>query len=227
MIEHIYFLIHPVHEPERYESVLKMIKKYNITNYTLFTHLWGCNITPEMRNKYVKTDTSMKYHNRTMDANPLSNGEISLFLNHIECLQIIKRTYTNGLFLVCESDAIFRDHFWENLSRVIELSKQYPDYDIINIGGGNGHDLPVSKPIQSELDLYKEKRNRAAEGIIWNYRGILNFLDYYEKTCDIDAPIDCKMDVYSEFIGGFNIYWAHPPLIFQGSVHGQFKSLLR
>lgn len=226
MIDHIFFLVNPKYEPERYKSIIEIIKTHKLTNYTIFTHTWGCDITETIRSSCTKTDTSMRFHGRTMDKSPLSNGEISLFLNHIACLRNIRKFFTDGLFLLFESDVLLNDNFNENLEKVIKMSKNYA-WDIINIGEGNAVDLPKSRPIENSLQLYNEKRNRCTEGILWNYKAIVKFLDYYEKTCDIDGPIDTKMDVFSEFVGGFDIYWAHPPLVYQGSVRNVFRSLLR
>ena len=227
MIIHTYFLCNKEKEPDRYNSLVKQIKELDINNYSFFSYIWGDEITSELRNKWVKSDTSMRYHNRDMITKPLSNGEISLFLNHIECLKQIKENYQSGYFLICESDVIFKDNFNNNLNTIFNLINNKNDIDIINIGSGNGIDLPKSEPIKSELALYKEKINRCTEGIIWTYNGVCKFLEYFEKTLDIDGPIDTKMDVFSEHIGGFNIYWVHPSLVYQGSVIGIFKSILR
>jgi len=226
MIHHTFFLVHPKYEPERYLSILGAIQRQKIENYTIFSHTWGCDITESMRTALVKSDTSMRYHGRTMDTHPLTNGEISLFLNHIECLQTIRKSFRSGNFLLLESDVLFQDNFESNIKKVLDMSKECT-WDIINIGEGNAIDLPKSRPIENSLQLYHEKRNRCTEGILWNYSAVVKFLEYYEKTCDIDGPIDTKMDVFSEFVGGFEIYWAHPPLVYQGSVRNIFRSLLR
>lgn len=228
MVDHIFFLVNPGYEPERYKSVIEIVQNQKFSNYTLFTHTWGCEITESMRSHHCKTDTTMRYHGRNMETNPLSNGEISLFLNHIECLRNIRSSFSEGLFLIFESDVLLNDNFEENLKKVITMSRNYT-WDIINIGEGNAADLPKSRPIENSLQLYHEKINRCSEGILWNYNAVEKFLDYYEKTCDVDGPIDTKMDVFSEFVGGFDIYWAQPPLVYQGSVRCShiFPSFLR
>jgi GR25 family glycosyltransferase involved in LPS biosynthesis len=227
MITHNYFLCNKDKEPDRYQSLVEQIKELGLENYSFFTYIWGDEITPEIRSKWAKTDTTMRYHGRNMNDKPLSDGEISLFLTHIECLRSIRASYTSGLFCIFESDALFYPSYSKKLERVIELTKDKNDIDIINIGSGNGRDKPKSQPINTILSLYKEKINRGTDAIIWTYKGVCNFLDYFDKTSDIDGPIDTKMDVYSEYIGGFNIHWAHPPLVYQGSISGKFKQSIR
>lgn len=220
-----FFIVNPKYEEDRYNNLLKLIKENNISNYSFIANTWGCDITPELRNILTKTDTAMKYHGRNMIDYPLSNGEISLFLNHVESLRKIRDTYSNGIFLIFESDIIFYDNFKGKIKEVIELSTKV-DWDIINIGRGNGNDIPKSEPIKPGLNLYKEKRNRFSEGILWNYKGVCKFLSYFEETNDIDAPIDCKMDYYSDILGIFDLYWAEPGLVWQKSAMGILPSHL-
>ena len=96
----------------------------------------------------------------------------------------------------------------------------------MNIGEGACNQLPRDR-IEGNLDIYKETINRCAEGIIWNYKSICKFLDLFGETTDIDSPIDTKMDYYSEIKKCFNIFWSHPPLLYQGSVKRIFNSYLR
>jgi GR25 family glycosyltransferase involved in LPS biosynthesis len=226
MLRHIYFICNKEEENDRFVSLMNQINNLNIENYSIFHHIWKTQITPEFREKWVKTDTTMKYHGRNMLTNPLTNGEISLFLNHIECLREIRKNYKDGYFCIFESDAIFSENFNDNLIKVLDIAKEKSDVDIINIGCGSNQ-TPKSQPLKNELSLYLEKINKCTEGIIWTYKGVCNFLDYFDKTSDIDGPIDTKMDVYSEYIGGFNIYWAHPPLLYQGSLTGTFNTTVR
>ena len=55
-----------------------------------------------------------------MEKNPLSNGEISLFLNHLECLKNIKNTFNDGIFIILESDVIFKPNFNEDIIKIVK-----------------------------------------------------------------------------------------------------------
>jgi GR25 family glycosyltransferase involved in LPS biosynthesis len=218
MIQNIYFIVHKEKEPERYKSILNIIDKFGFKNYSILKQLWASDITYDMRRNLCKTNRTSLLHGRI---HPLSNGEISLFLNYISCLKEIRETYTDGYFIIFESDILLNSNFNAELEKVLELAKNNNDWDIINIGSGQQE---VPENIIPGLHLYKAKRNRCAEGIIWKYSAVCKFLDYVK---DIDGPIDTKMDVFCEFDGGFNIYWAHPPLVYQGSKCGVFQSYLR
>lgn len=231
----LYFLCNKYKEPDRYNLLLKQINQTNLCNYEFFNYIWGNQITPELRKKYCKTDYTMTFHGRSMITKPLSNGEISLFLNHIECLRKIRRDYSEGLFLIMESDVIFQDvnNFNSQLNDLFNSIKMLDnEWDIINIGNTkpwfNNKKYYKNIPVCiNNIQFYKEKINRCTEAIVWNYKSVCKFLDYYEVNEDIDGPIDTKMDVFSEFMGSFNIYWNEPTFITQGSTIGIFKTLLR
>ena len=224
MLTKSFFLCNKEKEPLRYESLTQQINQIGINNYSIVSYIWSDEITPELRTFYCRTDTCMRYHGRNMISYPLLNTEISLFLNHISCLRYIKQNYNNGYFAIFESDVLFYNNYLNNINTILEQASYKNDIDIINIGEGNSRILPCSEPIHKELHIYKEKTNKFTEGIIWTYKGVCNFLDHFDKTSDIDGPIDTRIHIYSEIYGGFNIYWAYPPLVYQGSISGKFKS---
>lgn len=232
-----FVIISKENERERYRNFLTQVVKYKlheILNIHYFKHCWKTDITEEIRKKYCKSDWTMRKHGRNMKDKPLTNGEISLFFNHIECLKKIRKEYSDGNFIIFESDVLFRDIFNVNIRTVLNQIPNINNWDIINIGDGTrdymkkymGH--PKTKPIEiGNNKYYKENINCCIEGIIWNYNSICKFLNYYEQKEDIDGPIDTKMDVLSTYIGGFNIYWLEPSLVSQGSMLKIFKSTVR
>jgi hypothetical protein len=229
----IYFLCNKDKEPDRYNFLIKQIDNLNLQNYEFFNYIWGTDITDTIRKKYCKSDYTMHLHGRSMITNPLSNGEISLFLNYIECLRKIRKEYINGIFIIMESDVIFYDDFNKNLMKLLNSIKLLnTEWDIINIGNTKSwfkidqcyKNTPI---IINNIKFYKEKINRCAEAIIWNYQSVCKFLDYFDEKTDIDGPIDTKIDVLSDFLGRFNIYWNEPTFITQGSICNIFKTSLR
>ena len=222
-----FIICNPIKERFRYFNLVKQIKENSINFHKcqIFNYIWGDQITPEVRSKYCKSDYSMRFHNRNMKQNPLTNGEISLFINHIECLRKIRKEYTSGNFLILESDVIFCKDFNFYFEKVLDSCKNINDWDIINIGYGTRYFLikkkgyPKSEPIiLNDLKFYKEDINCCIEGLIWNYKSICKFLDYFEKDEDIDSPFDTKIDIYSQIKKEFNIYWCCPCLVKQGSM---------
>tara|TARA_X000000368_G_scaffold390004_1_gene352890 strand:+ start:135 stop:854 length:720 start_codon:yes stop_codon:yes gene_type:complete len=232
-----FVIISKRNETERYKFFLTQVinnKLYDFLNIHYFNHCWKTDITSEIREKYCKSDWTMKKHGRNMKDKPLTNGEISLFLNWIFCLKQIRETYREGNFLILESDAIFANNFNEqNISKILKDINLIENLDILNIGEGvpnyfKKFGYPKTKPITiNDTNYYKENLNRCTEAIIWKYKSICKFLDYFEKKNDIDGPIDTKMDVLSAFVGGFNIFWPKDYLIRQGSNLKLYNSTIR
>jgi hypothetical protein len=232
-----FVIISKKNEPERYKIFLKQVinnKLYDFLNIHYFNYCWKSDITPEIREKYCKSDWTMQKHSRNMNDKPLTNGEISLFLNWIFCLKKIRETYSEGNFLILESDAIFINNFNEQrISKILTDINSIENLDILNIGEGlphyfKIHGFPKTKPIIKNNDkYYKENINRCTEAIIWKYKSICKFLDYFEKKNDIDGPIDTKIDVLSTYVGGFNIFWPKDYLIRQGSNLKLYNSTIR
>ena len=222
MVHQIYFIVHQEREPDRYDALIKSIKYLNLQNYKIMAPCWSTDITPELRKGRAYSFRAMNLHGRPQQygAPELNGGELSLALNHLACLEDIRKNNTEGTFIIFESDVMFANNFKESLVRVEDLAKTV-DWGIINIGQGEGN---VPPNVQPGLNLYRAHGNRCSEGIMWNYKSVCKFLDYCKV---IDGPIDCKIDVFTQYDGGPPIYWAHPPLVAQGSIHKVFKSHLR
>ena len=229
----IYFICNKDKENDRYSFLIKQIDNVNLKNYEFFNYIWKTDITDNIRKEYCKSDYTMKLHGRSIITNPLSNGEISLFLNYIECLRKIRNEYVDGIFIIMESDVIFGDDFNKNLIELLNSIKLLnTEWDIINIGNikqwFNKEKYYKNNPIIiNNIKFYKENINRCAEAIIWNYKSVCKFLDYFDEKKDIDGPIDTKIDVLSEYLGRFNIYWNEPTFITQGSICNIFDTTLR
>ena len=219
----IFFLCNKLKEPERYISLLKQITDNNITNYEIVSYYWSDDITTEFKKEWVKTDTAMITHGRPMTTHPLTNGEISLFMNYLTCLKNIRDSNTHGLFFIFESDVIFKGDFFKHVNELIDIVRNRDDWDIVNIGEGACNQLARER-VEGRFDIYRERINRCAEGILWSYNGICKFIETFSLTNDIDGPIDTKMDYFSTDMNALNIFWSHPPLVFQGSVKRIFKS---
>ena len=210
---HIYIIINTEKEKDRLMHLQKQLLEHELSNITLFCKFWKTDITENFINKYKCSEK-------------LNNGEISLFLNHIECLKEIKSKYSDGIFIILESDVIFLDNFKNNIEEIIESSKGLKEWDIINIGAGNvGNKYKKvskmkEKNVINNIKFVKTNINRCAEALIWNYNSICKFIDIFEKDPIIRNPIDVAYNI-------LNIYWTIPYICEQGSFKRIFDSHLR
>ena len=160
----------------------------------------------------------------------ISNAEISLYINHIEILKKIKNEYSDGIFLILESDAyVFPGMKFNSqiLTELINISNKLDNWDIINIGGAcidifSTQGYPKTNGIKiNDFIFYNENRLICIEGLIWNYKSICKFFDLYNDYNNknnniIFEPIDVLLDNLCEK-KYLNLYWTTPCLLKQGS----------
>ncbi len=224
-------------EIKRFDFLIKQINELELNSfldiYFLDNFTWGDEIEISTIQNLCKTDKSMKKHGRSIKKSPLRPSEISLFLNHIKCLEYANENFNENC-LILESDVIFKDNIIINLKKIIEYSNELNDWNIINIGDGhkkhmekNGY--PKSSPqIINNYKFYKENINRCTEAIFWNINSIKTILNLFYKEQDINGPFDTYLDVFSnDPANNFNIYWSEYTIAEQGSINKMFKSFLR
>jgi len=224
----IFIICNPKYEKDRYNYLQQEINKFNL-DVTYFQHIWGTEITNDIRMKHCKSDFTMKrFANRSMIKSPLSNSELSLFINHVECLKFIHEKFKDKQqcnFIIFESDIRFKKDFITRLSNIINCLSNIPDWDIIDIGEGFRHGMlhyPKNKPILVNNEYFSlEDRTSCTEAFIWNYKSVSKFVSYFKKNNSIDAPFDVKLDHINI---PFNIFWLHNTLVYQGSIHGEYSS---
>ena len=228
-------------EPERFKNgqiqINKLIKeseKILKININWFFYIWKDEITEDIRKKYCKTDNSMRNHNRFMKTYPLYTGEISLVLNHVNCLKKIRELYTNHYHLILESDFILDENFLEKMNSLLNfIHNNNINFNIINIGQGL---RPFHKPkllgetlkIDDNFRIEKVKDNSCSEAILWNIDSINRFLQYFDIEEDINGPWDVLLDeLKNTFSQNFDIHMTFPSIVSQGSIKNIYKSKIR
>lgn len=225
-------------ESERFDYLNKQIKTLGIDTFLEIKILdnltWSDDITDNFITTMCKTDKSMIQHGRTMSKKPLSKAEISLFMNHLNCLEYIVKNVDNENCLILESDIIFKRGIRNNLFLIRDISKRLKNWDIINIGEGQeiymkSLGYPKTTPyIIDGYKMYPENISRCAEAIYWNYHSISKILSKFYLEKDINGPFDTYLDVFSSIeYNNFNIYWSENTSFVQGSIKRLFKSHLR
>jgi glycosyl transferase family 25 len=159
-----------------------------------------------------------------------SSPAISLFLKHIFCYHEITNKYDYALIL--EDDAIFQNHFKERLDYYV---RQLPnDWDMLFIGDACNLHIPYDIVSKSNMNVFK----KCLEPTFWGGNGATRCTDSYliSKKCAtkiidfinnkiIDNAIDWWLnDVCRKY--NFNVYWAEPTIISQGSQNGMYKSTI-
>lgn len=204
----------------------KLIKR----KYIISIQLNKFNLAHEFISNHGKE--SLTLDERKMFRN-ISDGEMSVALHHIECYKrIVEENIDYALIL--EDDIVICNNFREILERYI---KELPsDWDMLFIGDGCGLHIEKNLLIPGK-HIYK--KNNENNGQI--HEGATRCLDSYliSNKCakiiteklklpnyTILAPADLWMNCVIRN-NNFNVYWAEPTIVTQGSEKGVYKSSLR
>jgi len=239
-IEKTFFISSPNFEPERFERLNYTFTNLGLKNYNMgficptYKHM----ITDTIMAQYVKKDLVKKSRYIGM-----KKSEISLFLNYKSVLEDIYTNYSDGLFLIFESDVfIINDNMNKFEDFINTLYNKRNDWDLIHIGSDLVNNqyftkpycdcrlpyrdmvthLPVSyiEDISSESDRFRFVRKfhtRCCDSFLWNYKGIEKFLNYMNKNIYYEAPFDYYLTNFLENDTGFKHYWSLDTFFFQGS----------
>jgi hypothetical protein len=192
-------------------------------------------ITPEIMAKYVTDDSVKKLRPLGM-----KKSEISLFLNYKATLEHIRRNYSEGLFFVFESDIIGIAEKVSDLDAfVTDMFLKKDRWDLIHIGqdfqGSDYFGKPYcEKPkthftdkyiedLTTEKDkhrIFRRTNPRCMDSILWNYTGIVKFLDYMNTNPYYNLPLDHYIMDYMETHLEFKQYWSMDTFFIQASNFG-------
>jgi len=210
-------------EPERYTSISSQLLDNNFQQFLIKYSLPTYYDTIESTLLYKKINVN---HSKYLISNKkeLSLREISLFLNFYIIFKQILGYYKEGIFMILESDVIFKANF--NLFNLLLSKIDSNTHDCISFGSGCNMEILHETIAENNIELYKNKTTRCTDSFLFSYKGIEKFVKYIESkiyTTGLDNPIDFFMNECIEN-NYFDIFWTLPSLTFQGSQHGVFQS---
>jgi len=154
--------------------------------------------------------------------NKLSAGVLSCTLNHIMCYErLIKNN--NRFALIFENDPFFLGDFLNKIEKVaIEATNLEPGF-IISLENTTLQ-FPDFRKIKKDKYLYEAFSGRCAGAYLIDLKGAKDILENVktEKCCDV-------IDLWHNTLINNKIirmYWAHPPLVEQGSHNGLLSSTI-
>lgn len=155
----------------------------------------------------------------------LSNGEISLFLKHVESWKHIIAS-TNPYSIVFEDDAILAVDFHNKFKNYMLSAPA--DFDMIFLGDGcQLHTSPNNL-------FTKSIASRCTDSIVISKKGAqklfmffnLRYVKYQNESTPVEWAIDHWLNYVIKLLS-LNIYWLEPTIVTQGSQNGKFSSSLR
>lgn len=148
-------------------------------------------------------------------------AEKSCFYKHYLVMrEVVNRKIP--LALVLEDDAFLVDDFCSRLSAYLKEVEGKSRFFINIEDAATSVPISIRKPNQH---LYMSLRNKLCGGYVYDFEFAKDMVAFIERDIRTDAPIDGLIgNVRSEV--GYDIYWAQPPLVSQGSKSGVFSSEL-
>jgi glycosyl transferase family 25 len=211
------FIVHYDKLIKRKEHLLNQLNIHNLFDF-------------EFISNYGKD--KLTFNDKKMFKN-LSDGEISVTLHHIECFKKIIN-YNIDYALIFEDDVILDNNFVNNLNKYLE---QLPnDWDMFFIGDGcnlhiNKNELKTDKYVYKKDNIILGKPQEGATRCLDSYlikhncaKKIIEKLELPNYT--IYVPADHWLNCVIRN-NNFNVYWAEPTIVSQGSEKNIYKSSLR
>ena len=250
-IDKIYAICNEDFEPARYKRLNNMFFEMGIEKRLVeyICPTYKHTITEEIMNNYVKENLVKKLRNQGM-----KRAEISLFLNYKAVLESIYKNYSDGIFLIFESDVVkIIENTQEFNEFLFEMNKIKKGWDLIHIGEDIEKSDYFGKPFIDGILPYKDNTNlnlptqfveditfptdkfrlirkfhtRCADSFLWNYTGVIKFLDYMNKNPIYDIPFDYYLIDFFENQMEFKHYWSMNTFFIQGSNHGLEESTIQ
>lgn len=252
-IDKIYTICNEEFEPMRFKRLNNMFENIGIEKRLVdyICPTYKQTITQETMNKHVKENLVKKLRVQGM-----KRAEISLFLNYKAVLEEINKNYSDGIFLILESDVVIINENLADFNKfLLEMNNKKESWDLIHIGRDKEESNYFCKSFIDGILPYRDKSNlneilpttfieditcstekfrlirkfhtRCTDTFLWNYSGVTKFLDYLNKNPIYDAPFDYYMTNFFENNLNFKQYWSMSTFFIQGSNYGLEESTIQ
>lgn len=200
------FIIHALQGYEVHEKRIRNLFKKSELHFEFVTDGDPSRITDEVLEKYFVADIDKR----------LSKGVLSCTLNHIFAYEkIVQRGIKCAI--VFENDPFFLGNFIAKLNKLADEIKKLPAGHIISLENSTLR-FPSYWQVKSGKFLYQAEAGRMAGAYIIDIEGATKILSDL-KTSKCHTVIDWWHNslIEREIV---KMYWAHPPLVEQGSHNG-------
>jgi GR25 family glycosyltransferase involved in LPS biosynthesis len=224
------YTIHYTKLVERKNNILNVFKNKNLNLH--FIEEYDAEIIDKNNVKLFYNPNSdifnqkIKLWNHSSGFRYLSYGETSVAIKQILAIKKISEG-DSDYGLIIEDDIIPYDN--DFLDKIQYHIKNLPDdWDSLFIGSGCGENFIKSKLQDAEkINEFIFKPKHPATNCAEAY---LIKKESAKKIYDSIIPFQLAFDwelAYQFYILKMNVYWLYPPLVYQGSISGEYTSSLR
>ncbi len=212
------YIAHYIPLKDRKINLFNQLKNYNLSA------IW---IEDEPKPEEIKSlYSSDKWNKKFHEMNNLNyslkrdlkKSELSLCYKHLKIYEdIVKNDIKTALVL--EDDVILERNFCNVFN--LNLSLTPKNWDFIFIGNGCNLRIPTSQLIQNNIAYRKEHpASKCTDSYIIKLNSAKKIL---QTIIPFTFPIDFELN-YQMFKHNMNVYWWEPPIVYQGSQCGLYRS---
>lgn len=190
-IHHIFVIGDPSRETDRIQYLQSEFQKFGLKSHvSYFQPTYKDKLSSEEIQHYYSIKSSL--HGR-----PLNLSEISLFLNHIYLMQMIREKYSDGYFVIFENDVRFEQNLL-NYLQIFSNFLQSTSPDACSIGSGCDCIDDAVNTDDMNFQIYPKRLVRCTDSYIFSYKGICRFLDYFTEFMATEKSINEPIDNFFE-----------------------------
>jgi len=242
LVDQIILLCNPEFEPERYKRLVTMLQHIGAEPYhcKFICPTYKHTITPNIYNMFVKQDLVTRIRHL-----PTKRAELSLTLNSRSAYEFMERMYSDGVFLVFESDVFLKEN-WKDFNKCLEKLRG-KDWSCVHVGGV---DYPIGIPYiegptpyrgpvsreekitffensaedlsspGDEIRFVRKFHTRCTDSLLFTYKGLTQLLYQLRTDTNYAAPFDYYIINLAEKNMEFKHYWSTVTYFDQASNRG-------
>lgn len=218
------YVLHCKTLSSRKEHILGQFKKHNFSNFEFYEQFDADELSDNDIRKYYVCDAEAERKKCEIwhpgkAFHKLSLSEISLTIKHCEVYRKIADR-SDDYCIIMEDDSLLTEDFSIKFSAMHEQAPS--SYDFIFISSGCGLH---AGPLEENKLIYPKAHpaTRCTGAMVVKKEACKKLLD---TMIPFHMVIDWELN-YQLCLHNFNVYWAEPTIVEQGSESGFFKSALR
>ena len=198
------FIIHYKKLQNRKRDMIEQLDRLQLTDYEFIEHY----------DRDTLTD-----NDKIIFEDGYKSCQIAITLSHIYAYKQIAEKYECGL--IFEDDAILHPDFINIYNNYIH--QLHDEFDMFFIGHGCNLHIE-SQNIKPGCNVYKKQETRCTDSYLVNKICAKKIIDYIDKIkYKINSPIDFWLNIVFKDLK-FEIYWAEPHIVEQGTMTGKYPS---
>ena len=212
-VDHVYILVHPVHEKDRFTYLQQHItSKLPSSQYTYITPFWKGKDNAMLITKNINPNKPVRQR--------LTEGAGFLLLTYYKIMSLFLKSDAD-VVLVLESDVQIHENWIEECNASIADWKKIDGWKQSMVFCGNGCNLQAPSTAKRQGRLVLMNSSKCTDSMLWSKE---NIRQIFKDMFPIIAPIDWFFNYWFADHPTHQAYWLEPTIFEQGSQNGTYSS---